>query len=305
MNSYQQTLQEYLNRPTHRAAWWDPPNDHVLGGRDLLRDIKGTWLGITKAGRVAVLTNFREEGQKHQGARSRGAMVNAFLTLSPENAQDTKTFVETLFEGEGVSGVGGFSLVCGKIGEPLAVISNRTPDVKGTQWVANKSGETIGLSNAAFGDRSWPKVVEGEQRLASLISESVDRKSTKSQLIEDMMHLLSLDTLPRRRKEEDWDNYIYQLRNSIFIPVLGGEEMDSTQVDAIASADSIQQMRNVELSKSAGNDVGISGAYGTQKQTAILVDYQGHATFMERTLYNERGQKIPESDRDRVFEFNF
>ena len=295
-----------MNRPTARAAWWEPPNDHVLGGRDLLREIHGTWLGITKDGRIAVLTNFREEGQDHQGARSRGAMVNAFLTQSPEktNLQDTKTFVKTIVEDEGVSGVGGFSLVCGKIGQPLAVISNRTPDVKGTQWVAERPGETVGLSNAAFGDRSWPKVVEGERLLAFLISEDAGRKSAKFQLIEQMMQLLSVDTLPKRSEREGWDSYVYQLRKSIFIPVIGGGEIDDIHADTIASANNHQQIRVVDSSRTVEHGVGTSGFYGTHKQTVILVDRQGNATFTERTLYNERGQKIPERERDRVFEFN-
>ena len=298
------SLQEYLNRPTARAAWWDSPNDHVLGGRDLLREIRGTWLGITKAGRIAVLTNFREQGQEYRGAISRGAMANAFLMQPPNELQDTKDFVKTLVENEGVSGIGGFSLVCGKIGEPLAVISNRTPDVKSTQWVAKTPGETVGLSNAAFGDRSWPKVVEGERLLASLISRDSENSSGKGQLVEEMMQILSIDTLPRRKKDEDFDSYIFQLRNSILIPVIGGEGIDGTQADSIASANNTQQIRVTGSSRTPKDNVGMGGFYGTQKQTVLLVDHKGHATFVERTLYDERGRNIPEQERDLVFEFD-
>ena len=298
------SLQEYLNRPTARAAWWGSPNDHVLGGRDLLREIRGTWLGITKAGRIAVLTNFREQGQEYRGAISRGAMANAFLMQPPNELQDTKDFVKTLVENEGVSGIGGFSLVCGKIGEPLAVISNRTPDVKSTQWVAKTPGETVGLSNAAFGDRSWPKVVEGERLLASLISRDSENSCGKGQLVEEMMQILSIDTLPRRKKDEDFDSYIFQLRNSILIPVIGGEGMDGIQADSIASANNTQQIRVTGSSRTPKDNVGMGGFYGTQKQTVLLVDHKGHATFVERTLYDERGRNIPEQERDLVFEFD-
>ncbi|KAL8987167.1 MAG: hypothetical protein Q9177_003606, partial [Variospora cf. flavescens] len=136
---------EYLSRPTAPASWWSSPNDHILGGRDLLRPVQGTWLGITKQGRIAVLTNFREQGQVVQSARSRGAMANAFLMLDKSSSEDTAAFAKNLVEGEGVTGVGGFSLVCGKVGKPLAVISNRTPSAEGMAWIAKGRDETIGL----------------------------------------------------------------------------------------------------------------------------------------------------------------
>ena len=62
-------------------------------------------------------------------------MVNAFLRAAPDTAESTEEFVKHLVSNEGVKGVGGFSLVCGKIGEPLAVVSNRTPDVEGVTWI--------------------------------------------------------------------------------------------------------------------------------------------------------------------------
>lgn len=54
---------EYFTRPTRRAHMWDPPHEEgeaVLAGRDLLGG--GTWLGVTRSGRVAVLTNYRTPG---------------------------------------------------------------------------------------------------------------------------------------------------------------------------------------------------------------------------------------------------
>ena len=226
-----------------------------------------------------------------QEARSRGAMVNAFLKQPPEKSS-TEDFLKILLQGKGLEGVGGFSLVCGRVGEPLAVISNRTPNVEGVSWLARKKWVTEGLSNAAFGNRSWPKVTDGEELMKSAIHNSVARKDTKAQFIEEMMRLLSTDTLPKKQEGQSWDAYIKELRLSIFIPKLGGEGMDGMSAEDIATAKSEQNVR------------GLSGVYGTQKQTVLLVDHEGHATFMERTLYDSEAQPIKESGRDRWLEFD-
>ena len=285
--------EEFLNRPTAPAAPWDRPNQHVIGGRDLEREVQGTWLGVTKDGRVAVLTNFREEGQVVQGKRSRGAIVNAFLCQPPDSALSTEDFVQHLLGDEGLQGVGGFSLVCGRIGKPLAVISNRTASVEGVAWVASKPGETVGLSNAAFGDRSWPKVVDGENRLDALITKSINEKYTKERLTEELLGLLSTDTLPKYKAEDDFETFIKELRKSIFIPVIGGDATQNSNADEIASAKSRSP---VSVSTP------MSGAYGTQKQSVLLVDRHGNVTFTERSLFD--GNPLEPHVKNRVFQFN-
>ncbi|KAL8835706.1 MAG: hypothetical protein Q9170_003208 [Blastenia crenularia] len=292
---------EFLNRPTAPAEWWDPPNDHVLGGRDLLRPVQGTWFGITKQGRLGVLTNFREEGQPVQEARSRGALVNAFLAQDKHDPEDTSTFAKNLIEGEGVTGVGGFSLVCGKVGKPLAVISNRTPSAEGVTWIAEQRCETVGLSNAAFGNRSWPKVLDGERLMKVAIEVSVDRGDTKEVFVEEMMQLLSVNTLPKREKDEGFESYVKELRKSIFIPSLGGEGVEDAGADRIAAGKSDVQ---VEVQSQADNKAALRGSYGTQKQTVLLVGRDEHVTFVERTLFDAAARPTQASERDRWFEFD-
>ncbi|KAL8723741.1 MAG: hypothetical protein Q9225_000036 [Loekoesia sp. 1 TL-2023] len=295
---------EYLSRPTAAAEWWAYPNTHILGGRDLLRPVKGTWLGITKQGRLAVLTNFREEGQIVQEARSRGAMVNAFLMQDKHSPESTASFAKDLIEGEGVTGVGGFSLVCGKVGEPLAVISNRTSSAEGVTWIAEQRDETIGLSNAAFGDRSWSKVVNGEKMLQSAIERSISRGDSKEALIEEMMQLLSIDTLPERKETQGWESYARELRNSIFIPPIGGEGMDHNSADKVTAGKSDEHVHVQSRANSLANKDGLSGVYGTQKQTVVLVSHDGHVTFVERTLFDEEAQPVQGSRRNKLFEFD-
>ncbi|KAI4274567.1 MAG: hypothetical protein LQ337_003835 [Flavoplaca oasis] len=295
---------EYLSRPTAAAEWWPTPNDHILGGRDLLRPVQGTWLGITRQGRLAVLTNFREEGQVIQEARSRGAMVNAFLMQDKHSIEDTESFARNLVEGEGVTGVGGFSLVCGKAGQPLAVISNRTPSVEGLTWIAQQKDETVGLSNAAFDDRSWPKVKDGEALMKSVIDRSLRNNDDQASLVEALMQLLSTDTLPNKKEGQGWKSYLRVLTKSIFIPVVGGEGMDHKHADEMAAGKTDESVPVQRQTNPIKSQKGTSGLYGTQKQTVVLVDHQGHVTFVERTLYDEEAHPVEGSGRDRWFEFD-
>ena len=269
-----------------------------------MRQEQGTWLGMTKQGRIAVLTNFREDGAIQIEGKSRGAMVNAFLTQPTDSEQDTQSFVENLVESGGLQGVGGFSLVCGKIGEPLAVISNRTPDAKGITWISKDGGKTTGLSNAAIADRSWPKVLRGEELVASVIRTDVDNMAPQAVLLDNLFRILSDDTLPKRPKDGKWESHVKELRNSIFIPPIGGEGADHLSAEDLAAATKGPPLTVDEQTEKAKSGNGQSGIYGTQKQTVLMVDNQGAVTFVERTLFDETGRSTAKEARDRRFDFS-
>lgn len=74
---------EYYARPTAPLHWW--PDADILAGRDL--QAGGTWLGISRSGRLAALTNHRDPANMRADAPSRGELVSAFLTsdASPED----------------------------------------------------------------------------------------------------------------------------------------------------------------------------------------------------------------------------
>lgn len=68
---------EFHRRPTAPLAFW-PDAPDVLAGRDLQSG--GTWMGVTRGGRFAALTNFRDPSAQRADARSRGLLVSGFLT---------------------------------------------------------------------------------------------------------------------------------------------------------------------------------------------------------------------------------
>ena len=68
-------------RPAERAGFWKDHPD-ILGGRDL--EAKGTWMGVSRAGRFAAVTNYRG-GRDADAKESRGALVTRYL-LDSSNA---------------------------------------------------------------------------------------------------------------------------------------------------------------------------------------------------------------------------
>ena len=66
---------EFHGRPAARAAFWDDKPE-VLAGRDL--QARGTWMGVSRGGRFAAVTNYRG-GTEPGAAESRGALVTHFL----------------------------------------------------------------------------------------------------------------------------------------------------------------------------------------------------------------------------------
>jgi uncharacterized protein with NRDE domain len=286
---------EFLTRPTARATWWTPPLAHVLGGRDLQREVQGTWLGITKQGRLAVLTNFREEcDEVIQGARSRGELPKMFLGVATKSTETPKDFAKRLVEGEGVSGVGGFSLVFGQLRKPssmlghIGIVSNRMKEAEEVKWTERG---TWGLSNSHYGDRTWPKVVQGEALLEKAAARDLQDEEA---FLEQCFALLSTDTLPKQKEGQEWTAMVKELRNSIFIPKLGGDAgVEEKAADEIAAA-----KKEDKHQVSPG-----SGPYGTQKQTVILVSHDGKVTFVERALYDGEGKPVRLDDRDTKIEF--
>ncbi|EFR05114.1 Ser/Thr-rich protein T10 in DGCR region [Nannizzia gypsea CBS 118893] len=280
---------EYLRRPTAAAEWWAAPNSHVLGSRDLAREVQGTWMGVTKQGRLAVLTNYRENTPATiVGLRSRGSIINGFLALPPDDHTTAQQYIKDLVAGGEGQAAGGFSLACGDVLGPLGIVSNRASASDEIPWIATGRNQTVGLSNTAFGDRTWPKILDGERLLKEALQKSYARQENESELIERLLALLSTDTLPRLHDRATMEEYTPFLSESIFIPAVGDPDEG---VEAVVSHGA------------EAHTLYMKGLYGTQKQTVILVEEPGRVKFFERTLYGDDAKEVPVGKGDREYEF--
>ncbi|MCG7345495.1 NRDE family protein [Sporosarcina sp. ACRSL] len=146
---------EFYERPTAPAHFWeDKPG--LLAGRDLSQ--KGTWLGITKNGRFAALTNYRDATEQKKDARSRGEIVTDFL----ESEMTAVEFLTLLQQKR--SDYAGFNVIAGTADE-LFYYSNVENEVK------KISTGTHGLSNH-FLDTPWPKVEKGKADVRKLVEQN-------------------------------------------------------------------------------------------------------------------------------------
>ncbi|KAE8143060.1 NRDE protein-domain-containing protein [Aspergillus pseudotamarii] len=296
---------EFLHRPTSRADWWPSPHSHVLSARDLVRPIHPTWLGITKQGRIAVLTNYHEDTcAKAVGKYSRGEVVNSWLTSSPDSAQTTQEFVNQWTTNGELTNIGGFNLVCGNVMEPLAILASRASETEPILWVADKPGQTVGLSNTDYEDRSWPKVEKGEDALVDAIAGHVQHQESEDDLIERLLGVLSVDTLPRLSNDAGVQEYIPHLPRSVFIPPIGRDTQARDEAELPAKQDKREESPVLPSTpEGTPNRAYLEGLYATQKQTVILVGFDGRVRFFERTLYDDDARPVSTEARDRSFEF--
>ena len=147
---------EFFARAAAPMAWWADRPD-ILAGRDL--SAGGTWFGLTRAGRLALLTNVREPGRQNPDAPSRGALVVDWLN-SGGSAPD---FAQRL-----ASGYNGFNLV-------TADVSRNT-----WHWLSNRAPAPVALgagihtlSNAAL-DTPWPKTIGLRTAMADALEQAID-----------------------------------------------------------------------------------------------------------------------------------
>lgn len=179
---------EYADRPTAAMHWW---SEGILAGKDLKAG--GTWLGVTKSGRFAAVTNVRDPLIKDNPVPrgSRGLLVKEFL-LSQTSPQD---FIDRLNQDLALASA--FNLIVGTVD-----VSNS--NTVNCWWLGGRTHQsqalTAGsyvLSNAEL-NTPWPKALRLQEAL-----EGNDRAA----ILQSLQHrtLANDDQLPRTGVPWDWE----------------------------------------------------------------------------------------------------
>lgn len=145
---------EFHGRPSRPAQFWSVPQHHpgLLAGQDLTQG--GTWLGLTRSGRFAAVTNIRDP-RAAKGSRSRGFLTRDFLLGSMSPLDYLASLQGSLAE------FGGFNLLVGDR-HTLAYLNSASGQARVL------SPGLYGLSNAVL-DADWPKITRGKQALRHLL----------------------------------------------------------------------------------------------------------------------------------------
>ncbi|MGG3448451.1 NRDE family protein [Domibacillus aminovorans] len=141
---------EFYNRPTAPSHWWeDAP--HILAGRDLSKG--GTWLGVSKSGRICALTNYRDPSEFSVEKESRGHIVRSFL----EGEMHARTFLEELDREK--ERYPGFNVIAGTK-EAMYSFSSKSdkPPYELPPGIHSVSN--------AFMNTPWPKTIKAKKKLA-------------------------------------------------------------------------------------------------------------------------------------------
>ena len=197
---------EFFARPTAAAAFW--PGGDILAGRDIKEG--GAWMGITRHGRFAALTNYRDPALVKTGQASRGHLVADFLAA-------TAGPMDWL---AGLSGrrdqYNAFNILVGDAGT-LACLESTTGAVRRLE------PGVYGLSNHLL-DSPWPKVVAAKSALSSALTALPDDAPLLEMLRDDRPH--DDATLPRTGVSLEFE----RLLSSAFVKAPGYGTRSSTIV---------------------------------------------------------------------------
>jgi uncharacterized protein with NRDE domain len=163
---------EFLSRPALPAHWWEDAPE-LLAGRDL--EAGGTWMGLSRAGRFAALTNYRDPSRHIAGAPSRGALVREAL----EDAAPPARTLEAMRDK--AAGYAAFNLLVGD-GERLGVLESTTGTIRM-------------LAPGSYGP--WPKLRKARSGLAQALDALPTQapRATEDDLVATLLGLMR-DPMP-------------------------------------------------------------------------------------------------------------
>lgn len=187
---------EFHNRPTAQSHFWHE-QPHMLAGKDL--QALGTWMGVTKSGRISALTNVRDPQKIMPDAITRGELVTRFL-LENESQSD---YLNRLRQSK--DNYNGYNLLFGDWHD-LWVYNNHTDQVD------KLLPGFYGLSNADL-NSPWPKINQGVAELKTHCKES--QRINTDRLFDILLNQTQStdDLLPETGVPIEWERKL----SSVFI----------------------------------------------------------------------------------------
>jgi uncharacterized protein with NRDE domain len=182
---------EYYERRSEPPHFWQEA-PHLLAGRDMVA--LGTWLGITRKGHIAAVTNYRDPANVKPEAPSRGKLVSDFLLSD----LDSISYLDPIRREK--NRYNGFNLILGNR-ERITWYSNRSDKV------APLPPGVYGLSNHLL-DTPWPKVVRAKALFEEIHSSGKDLSmESLFRLLKDQT-VAPDDTLPRTGVPLEWERIL-------------------------------------------------------------------------------------------------
>lgn len=125
----------------------------------------GTWLGMTKSGKIGMLTNYREAKQ-NPDAKGRGNLVSDYL----KSSEKPRVFLEKI-EKSGHE-YGGFNLILGEVFPGKSGLEFSYYCNKEQRHLEDLNAGTYALSNRYL-EYPWNKVVIGKQRFEEILKQNI------------------------------------------------------------------------------------------------------------------------------------
>lgn len=171
---------EFYSRPSKAADFW-ASNGEILSGLDLENGKEGgTWLGVTKMGKLGAITNYLE-GRLNPDAQGRGFLVTNYLM---DRDLDSFSYLKKVStEGHLYNG---FNLLTAEFNAKEDIVcyyGNRGS----TQPIRLNPG-IYGLSNSLL-ETPWRKLEHGKRLFSSVVEQHPQLSSER--LVQDLINVLN------------------------------------------------------------------------------------------------------------------
>ncbi|XP_029916171.1 transport and Golgi organization protein 2 homolog isoform X2 [Myripristis murdjan] len=201
---------EFYQRPSKAADFW-ATNSEILSGLDLECGKEGgSWLGISKRGKLAAITNYLE-GRTNPDSQGRGFLVSNYLV---DKDLDSYSYLKKV-SSEGHL-YNGFNLITAEFKAKEDIVcyyGNR-----GSPEPVRLKPGIYGLSNSLL-ETPWRKLQHGKRQFTSVVN---NQSLSCNGLVQELLNVLNNDELntPDLAQESQGEGYtksMLQALSAVFV----------------------------------------------------------------------------------------